>query len=267
MEKTVVTGDRLSSYRSLRQLFEQNINVNHIAEPLVCFHVTDPILHIKDYMNYKDYDVVGIEKDDIVIGYIKRVDLDQLPLDLIQYFGPTEVVSDSTPLIQLLYLFKEKERLFVLEANRVTKLVTLADLQKPPIRMLLFGMISLLEMHLLRLILMFYPNDSWKGQLSDNRLEEARELFRQRKKRNEEIQLADCLQLCDKKTLIIKKNQLRNLFQFPSKTKGEKFFRDLESLRNKLAHAQDLTMGTSWREIIILIEKCEQLLKICEANE
>lgn len=266
MGKVISSDDRLTPYRNLRKLFEQNINVSHIAEPLHCFKVTDPILHIKNYMDFKGYDVVGIERSGVVIGYIKKEDFKKLPFDLIRDFGPTEIVSDSTPLIQLLYMFKDTDRLFVLEANRVTKLVTFADLQKPPIRMLLFGMISLLEMHLLRLILQFYPDGTWKKVLTENRLAEARQLYKQRKARNEEIQLADCLQLCDKKMLIVKNDALRELFSFPSKNKTEEFFTDLESLRNKLAHAQDLTMGTTWKEIIILIEKSEQLLKICEEN-
>lgn len=266
MGKIIAADDRLSPYRNLRQLFEQNINVSHIAESLYCFKVTDPILHIKNYMDYKDYDVVGIERSGVVVGYIQKEDFKKLPFDLIRDFGPTEIVSDSTPLIQLLYMFKDTDRFFVLEANRVTKLVTLADLQKPPIRMLLFGMISLLEMHLLRLILYYYPDGTWKSVLTENRLAEARQLYNQRKARNEEIQLVDCLQLCDKKMLIIKSDLLRELFSFPSKNKGETFFTDLELLRNKLAHAQDLTMGTSWKEIIILIEKTEKILKICEEN-
>lgn len=266
LAKILATGDQLSPYRNLRQLFEQNINVSHIAESLYCFQVTDPISLMKNYMNYYDYDVVGIERSGIVVGYIKKDDFEKLPFDLVRDFGPTEIVSDSTPLIQLLYMFKEKERLFVLEANRVTKLVTLADLQKPPIRMMLFGMISLLEMHLLRLILHYYPNETWKKELTENRLTIARDLYLQRKARNEEIQLADCLQMCDKKTLIVKHDRLRELFSFPSKNQTEAFFTDVELLRNKLAHTQDLTMGTSWRKIIILIEKCEQLLKVCEEN-
>lgn len=264
LEKTVATSDSQSSYQSLRQLFEQDINVRHIAEPLVYFHVVDPILHIRDYMDYKDFDVVGMEQDGMVVGYLKREDLERLPFDLVHYFRPEEIVSDSTPLIQLLYLLKDKERLFILESNRITKIVTLADLQKPPIRMLFFGLITLLEMQLLHLITVYYPDGSWKKELSESRLADARFLFKERKKRNEEIQLLDCLQFCDKKTLIVKNKELRTLLDIPSKTKGESFFRELESLRNKLAHAQDLTMGTTWEKIIVLIEQCEQLLKICE---
>ncbi len=183
------------------------------------------------------------------------------------YFKPADLVSNTTPLIQVLNLFRDKNRLFILEGNTITNLVTMADLQKPPVRMLLFGIISLMEMHLLHLVKSFYPGNSWEEKISENRLLETKKLYGSRKERNEEISLMDCLQLSDKKTLIVKHKELRGLLQFDSRAQGEKFFDEIVSLRNKLAHAQDIVTGTTWRNIIDLIEQSEQLLKICESYQ
>jgi hypothetical protein len=257
--------DNVSNYQSLRSLFEKNITVNSISEVLATCNVCDQALQIRDQMISKDYDVIGVEENGVVIGYVLRDDLSQgICKEYFRSFSPSELVSDSTPLIQTLFIFKNTERLFIIEGNRITKVVTLADLQKPPIRMLLFGVISLVEMHLYRIIREYFAEDSWKNHLSDKRIQLAEELFFQRKARNEAIQLSDCLQLCDKRDIVLNEQPLKELLGIESKSKGKDFFKKLENLRNNLAHSQDLNTQNSWNEMISLIEQTEKLLEECE---
>nr|WP_263327002.1 hypothetical protein [Neobacillus sp. Marseille-Q6967] len=257
--------DNVSSYRSLRSLFEKNITVNSISEVLDTCNVTDHAQQIKKKMVLIDYDVMGVEENGIVTGYILRDDLGEGTCkEYFCSFSPSELVSESTPLLQTLFIFKDHERLFILEANRITKVVTLADLQKPPVRMLLFGVISLLEMHLYRIIRDYFAGDSWKKHLSDKRIQQAEELFLQRKSRNEAIQLSDCLQLCDKRDIVLNEQSLRGILGIESKSKGKDFFKKLETLRNNLAHSQDLNTQNSWNEMFSLIEQTEKLLEECE---
>ena len=216
-------------------------------------------------MVLRDYDVIGVEENGMVIGYALRDDLGEGPCkEYFRNFSPSELVSDSTPLLQTLFIFKNTERLFIIEGNRITKVVTLADLQKPPIRMLLFGMISLLEMHLYRIINSYFHDDTWKKHLSVKRIHLAEELFLQRKARNEAIQLSDCLQLCDKRDIVLSEQSLSELLGIESKSKGKDFFKKLETLRNNLAHSQDLNTQNSWNEMFSLIEQTEKILEECE---
>ena len=69
-----------------------------------------------------------------------------------RWIEPTEIVSSTTPLIDLLPIMKNRDHLFVLDGARLESIVTSADLQKPPIGMLLFGLVSLLDMFLLALV-------------------------------------------------------------------------------------------------------------------
>jgi hypothetical protein len=83
----------------------------------------------------KDYDVIGIVENGIVIGYVLKDDLGEGTCkEYFRSFSPTELLSDSTPLLQTLFIFKNTEGIFIIEGNRITKVVTLADLQKPQIR-------------------------------------------------------------------------------------------------------------------------------------
>lgn len=139
-------------------------------------------------------------------------------------------------------------------------------MQKAPVRMLLFGLVTLLEMHLLRLIRIYYPNDSWQEFLSDGRLEQAKKLLSERHARNEAIDLADCLQFCDKRDLILRRSDIQKSVGLESKKSGE-LLESAEKLRNKLAHAQDIVTGSSWPEIIDLAKEIEVLLERCELIE
>ncbi|MEH7250761.1 hypothetical protein V7111_01330, partial [Neobacillus niacini] len=225
----------------------------------------DHALQIRDKMVLRDYDVIGVEENGMVIGYALRDDLGEGTCkEYFRSFSPYELVSDSTPLLQTLFIFKNTERLFMIEGNRITKVVTLADLQKPPIRMLLFGVISLLEMHLYRIINRYFRDETWKKHLSVKRIYLAEELFLQRKARNEAIQLSDCLQLCDKRDIVLGEQPLCELLGIVSKSKGKDFFKKLETLRNNLAHSQDLNTLNSWNEMFSLIEQTEKILEECE---
>lgn len=257
--------DHVSTYKSLRSLFEKNITVTSISEVLATCNIGDPAQQVKEQMASKDYDVIGVEENGMVIGYVLREDLREGSCkEYFSSFSPSDLISDSTPLLQTLFIFKNTERLFVIEGNRITKVVTLADLQKPPIRMLLFGIISLVEMHLYQIIRDYFKEDCWKKHLSEKRIQQAEDLFLQRKARNEGIELSDCLQLCDKRDIVLNEQPLRELLGIDSKSKGKDFFKKLENLRNNLAHSQDLNTQNSWNEMITLIEQTETLLEKCE---
>ena len=52
---------------------------------------------------------------------------------------------------------------------------------------------------------------------------------------------------------------------FPSQGAGKNFFRDLESLRNDLAHANDILKGR-WPELADFVGTAEALLLRLESN-
>jgi hypothetical protein len=126
--------------------------------------------------------------------------------------------------------------------------------------MLLFGLVSLLEMFLLALVRRRCHEELLRSILKPKRLEEAQKLYDMRRARNEEIDLADCLQICDKRDLILKVVAHQDL-GFETKVSAERLFKDAENLRNRLAHSQDLVLGTSWAEVIDLAENIDRFLR------
>jgi hypothetical protein len=147
----------------------------------------------------------------------------------------------------------------VVVLGEVGGIVTRGDLQKAPVRMWLFGLISLIEMQLLRIIREFFQIDSWQPLISPKRLEKAKSLLEERQRRNEGIDLADCIQFADKRDIVLKNDKLRHLLEIKSKEEGKQLFENLENLRNDLAHAQDIITG-NWPRIVELAKESEALL-------
>lgn len=250
-----------STFMNLRSIYEKDITINYISEKLIVCKPEDDALKTRKILEESDLDIIGVEDKDVVIGYINRDKMGAgLCQDYIELFKPFDLVSDSTPLIDLFQIFKKNSRVFVLNRNRVIGIITLADLQKPPITMLLFGLISILETNMLNIIRLHYPNNAWEKHISIGRASKAKELYELRLQRNEALDLADCLQLSDKIDLIIKDKDLRERMGYKSKKELEKLLKPIEYLRNRLAHSQDIVNGTSWKEIFEIIESIEQLL-------
>jgi hypothetical protein len=198
------TGTRL---RELRNLFETGITARAILEPLLSCHSEANAIEVAKILLDKDFDVAGVQEspDGHVIGFVFRDSLkDGIVRNHLNKMTAECLISDSTPLASLLSIFKTKEYVFVLMGRHVEGIITRADLNKPPVRVYLFGLISLLEMHLTYWIKRAYPtNEDWKGKLSDNRLKKAGKLLSNRQSQNLETDLVDCLQFCDKRELIV----------------------------------------------------------------
>jgi hypothetical protein len=252
-----------SSSLDLRELFSRDITVRSIAEPLASFDAEVAEATVKAFLSVHNYDVVGVRRSGFVRDYARAIDLDDglggALGDRAQAFPPQLLIQDSEPLVQAILALRETPYLFVESLGQVNGIVTRGDIQKAPVRMWLFGLISLTEMQLLRVIRANYPDDAWQIYLSEARLVVARERLAHRRANNAEIDLADCLQFCDKRDIVIKSPRLCSVIHPASKNKGEKLLRELEVLRNHLAHAQDIVSG-QWPKTGDLAEAAAALL-------
>ena len=132
-------------------------------------------------------------------------------------------------------------------------------MQKPPVRMWLFGMITILEMHFLRAIGERFPDGSWVEEISEGRLEKARSLLEERRQRGQHPALLDCLQLSDKAHILLRDAEARNDFGFESRKAGRRAIKTLESLRNNLAHTQDIVTH-DWAAITLIARRVDRIV-------
>ncbi len=163
-------------------------------------------------------------------------------------FAPDQVVTSEAGFAEVIHVLTRHDHCFVSQYGQVLGLITRGDVNKPYMRMWLFGIITLTEMRLTELIRQHYHDKDWQALLSPARLEAARKLQQERRRLGQHPDLTDCLQMADKGQLIIQNDLLFTSLGFPSKSSARKVLKQFQSLRNNLAHAQDISTY-DWAQI------------------
>jgi hypothetical protein len=234
-----------------------------IYEPLLSCPVDSISGYAKEELKRRDFDVAGVKevKEGAVVGYVVAEEIGNDDFKTyIKKIGHELLISDSTPLAEIFSILSSKYFLFVVYGNNIIGIITKADVNKPPVRIYIFGIISLLEMHLNSWINHFYPNDTWAVKVPGIRMEEANDIYEQRKGNSQELTLLECLQLCDKRDLLKNADEFIRLFNF-TKTQFVTFIERAEKIRNELAHSQNsIISNMEWSEFIETIATTEKFL-------
>ena len=162
------------------------------------------------------------------------------------------VLGDNAPIIEAIRTLQDRPVAFVRILGEVGGLVTRTDLQDPPVRMWLFGLLTAIEMRFQTLIQQRFTDESWMQYVSPARVEKARLLLEERQRRNQSPTLIDCLQFSDKLQIIARDERLRDQVGFVSRARrADAAGKVLEALRNNLAHSQDI-IASDWDTIFAI---------------
>lgn len=130
-------------------IFSEKITVMSIAEEFVSCNINDTIGKVKNEFSNKNFDVIGVKKDDKIIGYLNFSDIKEEAKNekcgkYLKKFEINEIIPESFPLNETFEKFKfnnEKkkiERLFVLTSQGISHIITKADFQKIIVRLYIF---------------------------------------------------------------------------------------------------------------------------------
>lgn len=245
----------------VRRIFAEGFRVSDVAEPLASFDEATPAGDVGRFMDGANFDVVGVRRGGQVWGFAERPLPDTGPCgDAATPLDVSAVLPDSAPLSAAVSALAAAPRVFVTAFGRVAGIVTRADMLKPPVRMWLFGVVTLIELRYARMIEQFCPDESWRQFLSAGRLKKAEELLAERRRRHQDVTLFDCLQLSDKGQIVARNERIRRLTIYPSRGQAEEGVKMLEGLRNSLAHAQDI-VSCDWDAIVRLSDHLDRVMK------
>lgn len=171
-----------------------------------------------------------------------------------------QVLNAADSLSTMVHVLTRYDKAYVRRDAAIREVVERHDLERPIGRMWLFGFITLVEMEFTRRIAAGWPDGAWEELLSKGRLEKARLLQQERERRGYTVELLQCLQLSDKAAILLQAPNALIQWGFSSKSAAQAAARDLEALRNDLAHAQAL-VDRHWHQIARLCQRFDEGLR------
>ena len=255
---------QVASSQILRR-FRDVFTAGDIADPLLSFDADGRERALARIMKSRHLQIAGIRVDGVVQAYVRLSDVvsgdagDDAPSGRhLQHISADQVLGINAPLMDVVGVLTRHDHCFVSVFDAVVGVIERDAVNKPPVRMWLFGAITLYEMGLIPLIEKVFPDGAWQTALPPLRLEKARQLQRERARRNQSCELINCLQLSDKAQIMLEHQPARDAFGLPSKRAARELIKDLESLRNHLAHSQDI-VSHDWVQIIRLTHRMAEL--------
>lgn len=228
----------------LRKLTECEILVRHIAT--YDLYAPDPqedAASVRQQMDDLKIDVAPLKEHPDYHRYIDAKELSNGHCGKYAHsIDATMIVAETLPVADLFETLQKQPFLFVLQGRRIFGIVTKADLQRVPVRILMFGLITLLEMNLRESIRQYYGDNGWDHLLNEKRLGDAKKLQNTRIIKDASIGLLECTQLCDLKEIIARGPLLQEIFLGLSKKQFCTRLEQIEEYRNNLAHAQVLDL-------------------------
>ncbi|MBF0234397.1 MAG: bifunctional (p)ppGpp synthetase/guanosine-3',5'-bis(diphosphate) 3'-pyrophosphohydrolase, partial [Desulfamplus sp.] len=251
---------RLSSFSEdeLQRIVFSVFRAKDISAPLYAFGANEEASEVSRIMKDENIHVAGILDKGRIEGYVFSSDLGhhgQCKTET-RPFRTGQVISSESSLTDVIQVLVRHDCCFVTMCGTVFGLIDRSGIQKPMVRMWLFGMITLLEMHFVERIKTTLPQNEWQMMISPARLKKAEELSIERERRKHRCSLLDCLQLGDKISILSRDREFITDLGFKSKHEMNQTMKEIESLRNNLAHAQDIVTH-DWPQIVRMVKNIE----------
>ncbi len=243
------------------RVFERAFSARDIAEPLLSFDCDSDANQTGRTMAEARVEVAGIRHNGLVRGYVELGSLTIGPCgDVERDIDDAQTVSAAASLTDVIEILTQHDYCFVREMGTPVGVISRADIQKPAVRMWLFGIITVAELEFTERVRKNWPDGAWAGILAPGRVEKAKQLLAERQRRREKCELADCLQLSDKLDLLVSDAQGLEALGFSSIGAAKRAGKHIESLRNSLAHSQDF-VEQDWPQVVRLARRIGQLVQ------
>jgi hypothetical protein len=244
----------LQGRRALR-VFAAAFTARDIAEPLRAFDAGEDAVTLGARMAALGLAVAGLRVDGEPRGYLWRDPVaGEAGGALVREFAPGQVVNGDAPLWEVVAVLTRHHVCFVTAFGEVAGVIGRGDMLKPVVRMWLFGIVTMLELNLVDQIRARWPDGGWEEGVSSSRLDKARDLQAERLRRGQSADLLDCLQLGDKAQVLLRDGSFLEAYGFATRSAAKRVVRELESLRNNLAHGQDIVTH-DWPQIARLARR------------
>jgi len=179
----------------------------------------------------QSFDCLPVRANGVIVGCVWRsAGLVGAAREHMQPITEGLLVSADLPLTQFIPMIADAPQRLVLDGASICGIVTWSDLQKLPVRLFVFTLITYLEIIMAQTILTrFTSEEEWFQLIAQWRRQHIEETRRALQRKNLEPPLIELTSFADKRVILTKRFEL-----------GEQFVSDLkaiEALRHTTAHA------------------------------
>lgn len=221
--------------RTIRGL-EAGLKVGDIATfDLRTCNLDDDVDEVLERDDLEPFSAIPVRGHGAIVGVLERsrtargrVGEAMRPLD------DSLLVAFDEPIKGFIPKLQETPYRLVVRGAQIDGIVTWSDVHKLPVRLLVFTLITHLEMLMAEAIVEHYGEDGWLGALKPKRREKVNEKIATLRKDELDPPLIELTEFADKKELLVA-GPIGDLEIGARKARDE--LRRIEDLRNKVAHA------------------------------
>ncbi|MBK9166730.1 MAG: CBS domain-containing protein [Bryobacterales bacterium] len=230
------------------------VQVRHIATtPLSCCSVSDSVEAVLAADEWKLYSQIPVREGDCTCGVLERSalrDVDGLVRQAMKPLDDSMLVAAGAPLTDFLQIAAGSTYRLVVDGGKVNGIITRSDLQKLPVRIVIFTFVTNLELLMADVIRSFAPAPAeWRQYLSEDRRERVKSKFDQLSRSDFYVDELTCTDFCDKRTIL--KGFLNDLSKDFTKD-----LKQIEKLRNSVFHAGEYAQNQ--QELAVLVDQYER---------
>jgi len=233
--------DRDRRLGTLLDISENSLSVLYLAETdLMYIEPSWSVGQAREWLRSNGFDAAPLAEVKPHRFFSVGVDADdELPVsDVALSIDAARLVTSTLGLADGVALLETEPYYFVMEGSHLAGIVTRADLQRPAVSMVTLSLILAAEARMGVLIEGWVGSD-WKRYLTDQRRDKLSEILEDRRRRNVEIGLIDCLMLGDRLKLLGKSVDLIATLGYEL-VAYKRWKEQLGALRDTLAHGGSL---------------------------
>lgn len=217
---------------STKDGLETGLTVRHITTyALETCEADADVVEVLNDPRMQSFDCIPVRANGVIIGCVWRSSCRAGRVsEYVQPLTESLLVSAYLPLTQFIPIIAETSHRLVLHGASIRGIVTWSDLQKLPVRLFAFSLITHLEMVMAQTIRARFTHDEeWLQMISPGRRQHIEEKRQALQRKNLEPPLIELTDFCDKRDILAKR--LKPGKQFLAELKA------IEALRNTTAHA------------------------------
>jgi hypothetical protein len=241
---------------TINREFHDGLKVSLIATPRKIFHSCSPNDNLREISkkNIEKFDFMPvIVEPDTVLGVVKLADYFDVAApagsvsDFVEQLGERHLIGADASILDFVLSADKRPFRFVVSQDGIVGLISISDIQKFPVRPVLFSLVTALEIKMADMIRGRLPSsEAWLCHLSDGRKAKVKEEIAKVSATEGIVDALLFTQFSDKRD-IISKAFLKGSAQ---RMDFAKTMKRIQHLRDDLAHANEYAATTAKAEEI-----------------